>query len=67
MALGAEPSDLPSLIAAAVVSWAGLASASLGLNRAGSYTMAAAKARVEQPAVSDYDPKAPTSDSGAQG
>jgi hypothetical protein len=44
------------LVLAAVLSWAALASASLGLNRAGSYSVKAVQAGVSGPAVEDSPP-----------
>lgn len=50
------------LILGAVLAWIALASASLGINRAGSYTVQAVQTRATEPTVSDYDPKSPTGD-----
>lgn len=48
-----------NLVLALILSWSALSAASLGLNRAGSYTVAVATDRAEKPAVTDYDPKNP--------
>lgn len=45
-----------TLVLALVLSWSALAAASLGLNRAGSFTVQAAVERVAESPVRDYDP-----------
>lgn len=45
------------LVLALVLSWTALAAASLGINRAGSFTIEVARARADQPPVHDYDPR----------
>lgn len=46
-----------TLVLALVLSWTALGAASLGLNRAGSYTGSALADRAAGPTVSDYDPR----------
>lgn len=48
-----------NLVLALILSWTALSAASLGLNRAASYTVAVAKDRADKPTVADYDPKNP--------
>lgn len=45
-----------TLALALILSWSALAAASLGLNRAGSYTVQTATDRASKPPVADYDP-----------
>lgn len=46
-----------ALVLALILSWSALAAASLGLNRAGSFTATAIAERASEPAVADYDPR----------
>lgn len=59
---GHEPQQL---VVAILLSYAALASAALGINRAGSFTVQKVQARADQPPVHDYQP--PTPQDGAQG